>query len=284
MAATPELVVDCRSALLENALWVPETGLLWFLDLLGPAVHRYDPATRRHDRHKLGGTKPVGCLVRGPGHESFLLARREGVFRVDPSSFVMTFWTDPNARSLDVACNDGKIGPDGALWLCTDDLAAPWPRCRPCSRSPARSPETSAPARSWSARRSSRPAANAACRRQHTPRSAAADGCRRARGHSRRSESPPASGRGSDRPGTARRSRTPPGTSADPAAGPASARPPSRAPAYVLASFTLPGSPDPSTRLSVVESQLTLITCGSGHLPSTTILLLRSSIHWREAP
>ena len=45
MAATPELVVDCRSALLENALWVPETGLLWFLDLLAPAVHRYDPAT-----------------------------------------------------------------------------------------------------------------------------------------------------------------------------------------------------------------------------------------------
>ena len=47
MAATPELVVDCRSALLKNALWVPETGLLWFLDLLAPAVHRYDPATRR---------------------------------------------------------------------------------------------------------------------------------------------------------------------------------------------------------------------------------------------
>ena len=40
----------------------------------------------------------------------------------------MTFWTDPNARVLDVACNDGKIGPDGALWLCTDDLAEQEPR------------------------------------------------------------------------------------------------------------------------------------------------------------
>ena len=58
MAATPELVVDCRGALLENALWVPETGLLWFLDLLGPAVHRYDPASGRHERHELDGTKP----------------------------------------------------------------------------------------------------------------------------------------------------------------------------------------------------------------------------------
>ena len=107
MAATPELVVDCRSALLKNALWVPETGLLWFLDLLAPAVHRYHPASGRHERHELGGTKPVRCLVRGPGHQSFLLARREGAFRVDPASFAMTFWTDPNARVLDVACNDG---------------------------------------------------------------------------------------------------------------------------------------------------------------------------------
>ena len=72
MAATPELVVDCRAALLENALWVPETGLLWFLDLLGPAVHRYEPASGRHERHELDGTKPLGCLARGPGHQSFL--------------------------------------------------------------------------------------------------------------------------------------------------------------------------------------------------------------------
>ena len=128
MTATPELVVDCRGALLENALWVPETGFLWFLDLLGPAVHRYDPASGQHDRHELDGMKPLGCLVRGPRHQSFLLARREGVFRLDPSSFALTFWTDPNAHTLDVACNDGKIGPDGALWLCTDDLAEREPR------------------------------------------------------------------------------------------------------------------------------------------------------------
>ena len=70
MAATPELVVDCRGALLENPLWVPETGLVWFLDLLGPAIHRYDPASGRHERHELDGTKPLGCLVRGPGHEA----------------------------------------------------------------------------------------------------------------------------------------------------------------------------------------------------------------------
>ena len=128
MAATPRLVVDCKGALLENALWSPETGLLWFLDLLDPALHRYDPATGAHERQALGGTVPLGCLVRGPGHDGFLLARREGIFRLEPATATMTFWVDPNARALDVACNDGKIGPDGALWLCTDDLAEKEPR------------------------------------------------------------------------------------------------------------------------------------------------------------
>jgi len=99
MAAVPRLVVDCRAALLENALGAPEGGLLWFLDLLGPALHRYDPATGAHARQALGGTVPLGCLVRGPGHAGFLLARREGIFRLDPASGATSFWANPNARA-----------------------------------------------------------------------------------------------------------------------------------------------------------------------------------------
>lgn len=128
MARTPRLVLDCRAALGEGALWVPETGCLWFLDLLDSALFRFDPASGRHERRPLGGTAPLGCLARGPGPGSFLLARREGIFRLDPATAATSFWTDPNAGTLDVACNDGKIGPDGALWLCTDDLAEKEPR------------------------------------------------------------------------------------------------------------------------------------------------------------
>ena len=128
MVAIPQLVVDCRGTLLENPLWIPETGQLWFLDLLGPAVHRYDPLRDRHERVVLDGSTPLGCLVRGPGEGSLLLARREGIFRLDPATLETAFWADPNARFIDTACNDGKIGPDGALWLCVDDLAEQEPR------------------------------------------------------------------------------------------------------------------------------------------------------------
>src|SRR5689334_13828959 len=128
MIATAELVVDCRGVLLENPLWDPESGLVWFLDLLGPAIHRYDPVRDQHERFVLDGTKPLGCLARGPGQDSFLLARREGIFRLDPHSLEQVFWTDPNVKFIDVVCNDGKIGPDGALWLCVSDLAEQEPR------------------------------------------------------------------------------------------------------------------------------------------------------------
>ena len=128
MHATPELVVDCRGALLENPLWVPETGQLWFLDLLGPAIHCFHPASGRHERRELPGPLPLGCLVRARGSDAFLLARREGIFRLDAATLALDFWADPNVRCVDVACNDGKIGPDGALWLCTGDLAEKEPR------------------------------------------------------------------------------------------------------------------------------------------------------------
>jgi xylono-1,5-lactonase len=127
MAHTPRLVLDCQGALLEGPLWAPETGRLWFLDLLDPALFSFDPRTAAHERIPLGGPAPLGCLARAPGG-AFLLARKEGVFLLDPAGGEARFWLDPNARALDVACNDGKVGPDGALWLCTDDLAEKEPR------------------------------------------------------------------------------------------------------------------------------------------------------------
>ena len=99
MAATPELVVDCRSALLENALWVPETGLCGFWTSWDRPCTATTRRRRRHAATSSAAPSPwVVCVPADQAHQSFLLARREGVFRVDPSSFAMTFWTDPNAR------------------------------------------------------------------------------------------------------------------------------------------------------------------------------------------
>src|SRR3954462_5494486 len=70
------------------------------------------------------------------------------------------------------------------------------------------------PSRSWSARRSSRPGASAACRRPRTRRSDASCDDRRRHGHSLCNGSRPASAPRKDSPDTARLCRTAPGSSA----------------------------------------------------------------------
>ena len=134
-------------------------------------------------------------------------------------------------------------------WKSPSAAAAPQPRSRLCSRSPARWRETSAPARSWSARRWCRRAASAACRRPRTRRSAAADGCRPRRGRSPCNRSPRASAGRTEGPalGVGReprqeRGQIPRQLGRD------------HGGLHVLALFSLPALPPPSTRLSVVES------------------------------
>src|SRR5918995_1854251 len=84
MAHAPRLVLDCKGSLLEGPLWAPETGRLWFLDLLDPALFSFDPRSGAHERIPLGGPAPLSCLARTPGG-AFLLARKEGVFLLDPA-------------------------------------------------------------------------------------------------------------------------------------------------------------------------------------------------------
>ena len=46
-------VVDARAELGEGTLWDPEAQVLWWIDIWGPLIHRYDPATG--ERRHLGG-------------------------------------------------------------------------------------------------------------------------------------------------------------------------------------------------------------------------------------
>jgi L-arabinonolactonase len=42
-------VVDSKSLLGESTYWDPTAKVLWWIDIWGPTIHRYDPATGRDD-------------------------------------------------------------------------------------------------------------------------------------------------------------------------------------------------------------------------------------------
>jgi sugar lactone lactonase YvrE len=109
------------SVLGESPLWHPREQVLYWCDIPGRALHRFDPATTRHD-HWPVASEP-SCIA--PLHEGGLLvAMRDGLWRFDTRCGERTVRLaappyDPAAQRF----NDGKADPLGRLWVGTIDDA-----------------------------------------------------------------------------------------------------------------------------------------------------------------
>lgn len=115
-----ECVVKTRAILGESALWHPVERRVYWLDLKGPTIHIYDPATGAADSWPLDLGTPLGTLVRAA--DGFVLTGREGAFKIDMAGRRLSRWVDPNDREELTMFNDGKVDRQGRLWLCTSDV------------------------------------------------------------------------------------------------------------------------------------------------------------------
>ena len=118
-AAEPICVVKTPAVLGESVLWHPIEKKIYWLDLRGPAIHIYDPASKAADVWQLELETPMGTLVRA--RDGFVLTGREGTFLVDMKARKLTPWVNPNDRAELTMFNDGKVDRQGRLWLCTSD-------------------------------------------------------------------------------------------------------------------------------------------------------------------
>jgi sugar lactone lactonase YvrE len=111
-----DLLVDAHANLGEGPVWDDREGWLWWVDILGEAIHRTDPATGRDD------TVPVGQLigavvVRASG--MLVAAVREGFVAVDPASGRIELLAPVEADDRTTRMNDGKVDPAGRFWAGT---------------------------------------------------------------------------------------------------------------------------------------------------------------------
>jgi sugar lactone lactonase YvrE len=118
-AADPICVVKTPAVLGESVLWHPVDKKIYWLDLKGPTVHIYDPATKAADTWHLKLDVPMGTMVRAK--DGFILTGREGTFKVDVAARKLSPWVNPNDRPELTMFNDGKVDRQGRLWLCTSD-------------------------------------------------------------------------------------------------------------------------------------------------------------------
>ena len=116
-------VVDARAELGEGTLWDPAARVLWWIDIWGPLIHRYDPATGRDDTW--AAPEYLGCL----GLRAARRPRRSPWRAASTSSIPATGSFDadrrPRGRPADHPLQRRQARPPGPLLVRA-----------PCSRRP----------------------------------------------------------------------------------------------------------------------------------------------------
>jgi sugar lactone lactonase YvrE len=106
-------ILHAHAELGEGTLWDPIAEVLWWVDIWGRAIHRYEPASRRDDVFPTPSY--VGCVgLREAG--GLVVALADGFHFFDPVSRVFNAIVDPEADRPDTRFNDGKPDRQGRFW------------------------------------------------------------------------------------------------------------------------------------------------------------------------
>lgn len=106
-------VVDAGAELGEGTLWDPRENVLWWLDIWGSRIHRYDPATGEDTTWET--PEFPGCLgLRERG--GLVMSMASGFHFFDPDTGIFTPIGDPEAGNPDTRFNDGKPDRQGRFW------------------------------------------------------------------------------------------------------------------------------------------------------------------------
>lgn len=108
-----ECVLPWGAHLAEGPVWAPHEKRLYWVDILAPSVHRFDPATRTNEEVVL--PRLVSAVV--PRRSGSLAAlTQDGLEALDFDSGHLEPLVDPEAEVPDNRFNDGKCDRLGRLW------------------------------------------------------------------------------------------------------------------------------------------------------------------------
>ncbi len=107
----------------ESPLWHPDEQCLYWVDIPGHRLHRFEPDAARHTQWPLA-SEP-GCCVPLLGG-GLLLAMRDGIWRFDTRSGERQRVAEPPYDPARQRFNDGKADAQGRFWVGTlDDRRLP---------------------------------------------------------------------------------------------------------------------------------------------------------------
>lgn len=118
VSADADVRVAVASAALlgESPVWHPREQLLYYCDIPGHALNRFDPRTGSLDHWNFDtDVASLAPMLDG----ALLLAMRDGLWRFDARSGELTLIAEPPYDSANERFNDGKCDPQGRFWVGT---------------------------------------------------------------------------------------------------------------------------------------------------------------------
>lgn len=111
-----EVAIAAPSLLGESPMWHPREQVLYWCDIPGMRLNRFDPQLGTLS-HWDFDCEPTSCAPHLDG--SLLLAMRDGLWRFDPRSGARTRMAAPPYDPAEERFNDGKCDPQGRFWVGT---------------------------------------------------------------------------------------------------------------------------------------------------------------------
>lgn len=111
-----ETVLAAQAALGECPLWSVSEQVLWWVDIEGFTLNRFDPATGENQVFDVG--EHVGCVgLRAGG--GFVAGLRSGLWLLDAEGRKRKLIADPQPDNSISRFNDGRVDPWGGFWAGT---------------------------------------------------------------------------------------------------------------------------------------------------------------------
>ena len=106
-------VLDAKAEIGEGTTWDPVANVLWWIDIWGKSIHRFDPAAGSDVAYP--APEFIGCIgLRARGGLVVTLA--SGFYFFDPASGTFDFIVNPESHIEETRFNDGKTDRQGRFW------------------------------------------------------------------------------------------------------------------------------------------------------------------------
>lgn len=111
-----EVALSIRAEHAEGPVWDAETGCLWWIDICGRRLHRFDPRSGQHSSWGIP-EEPGGVIVSAKGEP--VIATPDGLAVFDCSSGTAALVTPVEQDRPENRANDAKVDPRGRAWVGT---------------------------------------------------------------------------------------------------------------------------------------------------------------------